>query len=120
MSVVSLFGVALSTARHQGQTFQLPYHPRRSQTEQVNQILEQYLRVYINYQQDNWVNLLPLLNFAYNNTSHSATMVTPFFANKGFNPKLEVPLNLWCRILLTGCDRSPGASSVSSRPYLVP
>jgi len=48
--------------------------------------------VYINYQQDDWVNLLPLAEFAYNNTSHSATMVTPFFANKGFHPKLEVSL----------------------------
>src|SRR5882724_3180251 len=69
------------------------YHPETdSQTERFNQILEQYLRVYINYQQDNWVNLLPLAEFAYNNTSHSATMVTPFFANKGFHPKLEVSL----------------------------
>ena len=48
--------------------------------------------MYINYQQDNWVNLLPLAEFAYNNTSQSATMVTPFFANKGFHPKLEVSL----------------------------
>src|SRR5882724_8081904 len=69
------------------------YHPETDgQTERVNQILEQYLHVYINYQQDNWVNLLPLAEFAYNNMSHSATMVTPFFANKGFNPKLEVSL----------------------------
>src|SRR5882724_12515833 len=56
-----------------------------------NQILEQYLQVYINYQQDDWVNLLPLAEFAYN-MSHSVTMVTPFFANKGFHPKLEVSL----------------------------
>ena len=35
------------------------YHPEtNSQTEWVNQILEQYLQVYINYQQDDWVNLL--------------------------------------------------------------
>src|SRR5882724_4683209 len=71
----------------------MAYHPETDgQTERVNQILEQYLRVYINYQQDDWVNLLPLAEFAYNNTSHSATMVTPFFANKGFHPKLEVSL----------------------------
>src|SRR5882724_2573840 len=69
------------------------YHPETdSQTEWVNQILEQYLRVYINYQQDDWVNLLPLAKFAYNNTSHLATIVTPFFANKGFHPKLKVSL----------------------------
>src|SRR5882724_7170688 len=52
----------------------------------------QYLCVYINYQQENWVNLLPLAEFMYNNTSHSATMVTSFFVNKGFHPKLEVSL----------------------------
>src|SRR5882724_12531876 len=69
------------------------YHPETDgQTKHVNQILEQYLQVYVNYQQDNWVNLLPLAEFAYNYTSHSATMVTPFFANKGFHPKIEVSL----------------------------
>src|SRR5882724_2623818 len=62
------------------------YHPKTDcQTKQLNQILEQYLQVYINYQQDDWVNLLPLAEFAYNNTLHSVTMVTPFFANKGFH-----------------------------------
>jgi len=71
----------------------MAHHPETNgQTERVYQILEQYLRVYINYQQDDWVNLLPLAEFTYNNTSHSATMVTPFFANKGFHPKLEVSL----------------------------
>jgi len=69
------------------------YHPETDgQTKCVNQILEQYLRVYVNYQQDNWVNLLPLAEFAYNSTSHSVTMVTPFFTNKGFHPKLKVSL----------------------------
>src|SRR5882724_4363011 len=65
------------------------YHPETDgQTEWVNQILEQYLQVYINYQQDDWVNLLPLAEFTYNNM-HSATMVTPFFANKGFQPSVS-------------------------------
>jgi len=69
------------------------YHPKTDgQTEQVNQILEQYLQVYINYQQGNWVHLLPLAEFAYSNMTHSAMNVTPFFANKGFHPKLEVSL----------------------------
>ena len=48
--------------------------------------------MYVNYQQDNWVNLIPLAEVVYNNMSHSVTMVTPFFANKGFHPKLEVSL----------------------------
>src|SRR5260370_28860708 len=37
------------------------YHPEGdSQTECINQVLEQYLRAYTNYQQDNWATLLPL------------------------------------------------------------
>jgi transposase InsO family protein len=45
------------------------YHLQTNgQTEHVNQILEQYLCLYINYQQDDWVSLLPLAEFAYNNT----------------------------------------------------
>ena len=67
------------------------YHPETDgQTECVNQILEQYLRLYINYEQDNWGDLLPLAEFAYNNTSHSATGVTPFFANYGYHPLLNI------------------------------
>ena len=30
-------------------------------TERTNAILEQYLRAYVNYQQDNWVELLPIV-----------------------------------------------------------
>ena len=62
------------------------------QTEHTNQTLEQYIRVYCNYQQDNWYQLLPLGEFAYNNTPSTMTKVTPFFANKGYHPNLTVHL----------------------------
>ena len=66
------------------------YHPETDgQTERVNSVLNQYLRVYCNFLQDNWVQLLPLAEFAYNNSVHSATMVTPFMANYGMNPATD-------------------------------
>ena len=69
----------------------MAYQPKTDgQTERVNQILKKYLQAYINHQQDNWKHLLPLAEFTYNNTQHSATSVTPFFTNKGFHPKLKV------------------------------
>ena len=39
----------------------------KGQTERTNQMLEQYLRMYCYYLQDDWVNLLPIAFFAYNN-----------------------------------------------------
>src|ERR1700726_788738 len=64
------------------------YHPEGDgQTEQTNQTLEQYLHCYCNYQQDNWSELLPLAEFAYNNAPMG---VSPFFANKGYHPNISV------------------------------
>lgn len=60
------------------------------QTEQTNQTLEQYLCVYCNYQQDNWLQLLPLAEFAFNNAPSVTTGVSPFFANKGYHPPLDI------------------------------
>jgi len=66
------------------------FHPQSDgQTERLNSILEQYLRVYVNYQQDDWHSLLPLAEFAYNNTEHSSTQKTPFFSNYGFHPLIH-------------------------------
>jgi hypothetical protein len=42
--------------------------------------------MYCNYQQDNWADLLPLAEFAYNNAPSKSTGVSPYFANKGYNP----------------------------------
>jgi len=67
------------------------YHPEGDgQTECINQTLEQYIQIYCNYQQDNWSKLLPLVEFAYNNAPSATIGVSPFFANKGYNPNLAV------------------------------
>jgi len=52
--------------------------------------LEQYLRAYINYQQDDWCNYLPLAEFAYNNGYQETIKNTPFFANYGINLEYEM------------------------------
>jgi len=56
----------------------------------MNQTLEQYFHVYCNYQQDNWFELLPLTEFAYNNAPSATASVFPFFANKGYHPNIIV------------------------------
>jgi len=67
------------------------YHPKGDgQTECTNQTLEQYLYVYCNYQQDNWSELLSLVEFAYNNAPSATTGVSLFFANKGYHSNITV------------------------------
>uniref|UniRef100_A0A803T7I9 Gypsy retrotransposon integrase-like protein 1 n=1 Tax=Anolis carolinensis TaxID=28377 RepID=A0A803T7I9_ANOCA len=69
------------------------HHPQTDgQTERTNATLEQYLRCYVNYQQDNWASLLPLSEFAYNNGVQASTKETPFFANYGFHPRFFPPV----------------------------
>src|SRR5258707_8118541 len=60
------------------------------QTECANQVLEQYLWGYMNYQQDDWVTLLLMAKFAYNNAMNTTTGVSPFFTNKGYHPEFTV------------------------------
>jgi hypothetical protein len=43
-----------------------------------------------NYQQDNWLELLPLAEFTYNNAPSATTGVSPFFANKGYHPNISI------------------------------
>ena len=88
---VSHFFRSLGKALDMRLHFTSGYHPEANgQTERVNQTLEQYLRVYCNYQQDNWSELLPLAEFAYNNAPNATTGISPFFANKGHHPNLTV------------------------------
>ncbi len=66
------------------------FHPQTDgQSECTNQTLEQYLCHYVNYSQDNWVSLLPLAEFAYNNAQNSATGVSPFYATYGYHPAVD-------------------------------
>ena len=55
--------------------------------ERVNTLVEQYLRGYCNYQQDNWTELLTMAEFSYNNTLASSMGITPFYAMYGEHPK---------------------------------
>src|SRR5438105_14613651 len=57
------------------------------QIERVNQSLEQYLRMFSNYEQNNWSELLLIAEFSYNNSITSATGLSPFYVNYGYHPE---------------------------------
>jgi hypothetical protein len=90
---VSHFFRSLSKALDMKLYFTSRYHLEGNrQTKHVNQTLEQYLHTYCNYQQNNWKSLLPLTEFAYNNTLNAITGISSFSANKGYNPSIAVHL----------------------------
>jgi len=67
------------------------YYPQiNSQMENANSFMEQYLQTYTNFIQDDWVDWLPLAEFACNNQVNESTQVSPFFANYGYNPRLGI------------------------------
>lgn len=64
------------------------FHPQTDgQTERLNQTLEQYLRSYVSWKQDDWVELLPMAQWAYNSSDIESIKMSPFKANFGMDPK---------------------------------
>jgi len=65
------------------------YHPQTDgQTERVNQEMEQFIRIFTNYKQNDWDDLLPAAEFAYNNHIHSSTQQVPFMTDTGRLPRM--------------------------------
>jgi hypothetical protein len=66
------------------------FHPQTHwQTERMNAGMEQYLRVFVNHQQDDWVQWLPLAEFAANNGVSESIKYTLFFAVQGVDPRMS-------------------------------
>jgi len=65
------------------------FHPQTDgQTERMNASMEQYLRIFTSYQQDDWVQWLPLAEFAANNGTSETTKCSAFFAVTGVDPRM--------------------------------
>ena len=65
------------------------YHPETDgQTERTNQELEQYLRMYVNYRQNNWVEWLATAEFVFNNKVHTVTKRSLFQVNYEREPRM--------------------------------
>jgi hypothetical protein len=66
------------------------FHPQTDgQTELMNAGMEQYLWVFNNHQEDDWVQFLPLAEFAANNGMSESTKCTPFIAVQGVDPLMS-------------------------------
>jgi hypothetical protein len=69
------------------------HHPQTDgNTERVHRTIEQILRAYVHPLHDDWTTWLPVAEFAYNNSYHSSTKSTPFYANYGYHPTTPASL----------------------------
>jgi len=68
------------------------------ESEQVNQEIEQYLRICGNFQQNDWATLLPIIEFAHNAQPHRSTHKSPFEVWYGIHPTFKPPLQLQTRL----------------------
>ncbi len=70
------------------------YHSQiNDQTERVNQNVEQYLRSYCSYMQDDWFIWLFMIEFVNNNAISSSIEQSTFFLNKNFHSHMSFNLN---------------------------
>jgi len=82
------------------------FHPQTDgQMEWQNQTMQQYLQTFSNFKQDHCVELLPLADFAYNNSVHHSTRMLPFWDNYHYHPPMQfkppkAPSNLRFEILV--------------------
>jgi hypothetical protein len=75
------------------------FHPQTDgQTERTNRTMEQMLRMYVGYRQNDWDRYLHLVEFAYNSAEQSSIGMTPFFCDLGRHPRMPsellVPFNV--------------------------
>jgi len=62
----------------------MAWHPQTDgQTEHVNQELNQFLCLFVNERQDNWYDLLSIVEFQHNNYVHSTMQQPPFLLDMG-------------------------------------
>ncbi len=65
------------------------FHPQiDGQTKRQNSMIKVNLRAFVNWKQDDWVRLLPIAEFAYNNAKNASTGHTPFKLNYGYHPRV--------------------------------
>jgi len=64
------------------------FHPEgNAQTERMNRVLEEYLRHFVAPKQDNWDELLPVAEFAVNDSYQESIGMSPFYMTYGYNPR---------------------------------
>lgn len=79
------------------------FHPQTDgQTERVNRMIQEYLRHFVSAEQDDWDELLPLAEFALNDSYQESIGTTPFYLTYGQHPN---------RPAIQTLTKAPGANN---------
>ena len=66
------------------------YHSQTDdQTKRQNSIMKQYFRIFVNFQQNNWIELLSMIEFVYNNSKHAFTQISSFETMQKYISKIS-------------------------------
>ena len=69
------------------------FHPQTDgQTERQNRTLEETLRAYVNYHQDDWDEKLSAAELSFNTSVHSSTGYSPYYLNYGYHPHFPIDM----------------------------
>jgi transposase InsO family protein len=71
------------------------FHPQTDgQTEIMNQYLDQRLRPFVSYYQDNWSELLPVMDYAQLTMPHESIGMSPFELLNAYPPRTSFDWNM--------------------------
>jgi hypothetical protein len=92
-------------------------HPQTDgQSERVVRVVEETLRHYVNYHNDNWDIYLPLVEFAYNRARHASTQLSPFEADLGRIPTSPI---IYTKLKQEPVTSFPAIKELSSKLKLI-
>ena len=88
----------------------IAFHPQTDgQTEKQNSTMEAYFQAFVNFEQNDWIRLLSMAEFAYNNAKNASTGHIPFELNCGYHLCVSYEENL------DPCSKSKTAEELSSK-----
>ena len=77
------------------------FHPQTDgQTERMNRLVEETMRHYVCFVQNDWDKQIQMVAFAINNAQNESIKNSPFFLNKGLHPRMPCGL---CDLPLETC-----------------
>lgn len=87
---MSKFWTSTCQQLHVSQKPLTAFHPQTDgQTEKTNGIMEEYLRHFVSFNQDDWTDWLSLAEFSYNNSPLASAGFSPFFSLQGYHPRFN-------------------------------